>query len=84
MLNTTCKYERALERFDDEDPLIRNQVLSGNENNEMSEDDWTNARSLCTFIEKFYELTLRVSGSLYITSNSFLHEISNVACELID
>ena len=27
---------------------------------------------------------MRVLRSLYITSNSFLHEISNVACELID
>jgi len=85
MLNTACKYERAFERYGDEDPFFRNQVLSGNGNNEMPlEDDWTNARRLCTFLEKFYELTLRVSGSLYVTSNSFLHEISNVACELID
>ena len=36
------------------------------------------------FFEKFYKLILCVSGPLYITSNSFLHEISNVACELID
>ena len=85
MLHTACKYERAFERYCDEDPFFRNQVLSGNENNELpSEDDWTNARRLCIFLEKFYELTLRVSGSLYVTSNSFLHEISNVACELID
>jgi len=84
MLKTAWKYQRAFEWFDDEDPFFRNQVLSGNENNEMSEDDWTNARSLCTFIEKFYELTLRVSGSLYITSNNFLHEISNVASLLFN
>jgi len=60
-------------------------VLSENENNEMPpEDDWINARKLCTFLEKFYELTLRVYGSLHVTSNSFLHKISNVTCELID
>ena len=60
-------------------------MLSENENNEMPpEDDWINARKLCTFLEKFYELTLRVYGSLHVTSNSFLHKISNVTCELID
>ena len=36
------------------------------------------------FLEKFYELTLRVFCSLYVTSNSFLHEISNIVCELVD
>jgi len=60
-------------------------VLSENENNEMPPgDDWINAGKLCTFLEKFYELTLRVYGSLHVTSNNFLHKISNVTCELID
>ena len=55
------------------------------ENNEMqSEDDITNARRLCTILEKFYELTLRVSDSLYVTTNIFLYEISNVVYELMD
>ena len=54
-------------------PFFRNQELGGNENNEMpSEDDWTKARRLCTFLEKFYELTLHVSGSLYVTSSFFM------------
>ena len=49
-----------------------------------SKSDWANARRLCTFLEHFYQLTLLVFGSLYVTNNNFLHELSNVACELID
>ena len=29
MLNTACKYEKAFERYGDEDPFFRNQVLRG-------------------------------------------------------
>ena len=69
ILNTACKYERAFEKTGDEDLFFRNQLLSGNENNEMqSEDDWINARRLCIFLEKFYELTLSTSSSLYVTN----------------
>jgi len=49
-----------------------------------SKSDWANARRLRTFLEHFYQLTLLVFGSLYVTNNNFLHELSNVACELID
>jgi len=48
-------------------------------------DDWANARRLCIFLENLYNLTLCISSSLYVTSmssNNFLHKISNVACEL--
>jgi len=37
---------------------------------------------LCTFLKKFYELTLRMSGSLYVTSNTHVDEIGNVLIEL--
>lgn len=34
------------------------------------------------FLETFYELTLRVSGSLYVTSNVHFHEIGEASCIL--
>ena len=40
-----------------------------------SREDWQNARRMITFLQHFYELTLRISGSLYTTSNLFFHEI---------
>ena len=44
------------------------------------ENDWANVRRLCTLLKKFYEL--RVSGSLYVTSNTHVDEIGNVLDEL--
>lgn len=34
------------------------------------------------FLETFYDLTLRVSGSLNVTPNDHYHEIGEVACIL--
>ncbi len=42
------------------------------------EEDWNNVRSLVCFLENFYELTCRISSSLYVNSNRFFHEICEV------
>ncbi|GJW46306.1 zinc finger BED domain-containing protein RICESLEEPER 2-like protein [Tanacetum coccineum] len=40
--------------------------------------DWENVRRLTKFLEHFYELTLKVSRILYVTSNSFLDDITSI------
>ena len=40
--------------------------------------DWANVRRMVDILVHFYELTIRISGSLYVTSNIFYHEISTV------
>ena len=40
--------------------------------------DWGNVKRLVDMLVHFYELTMRISGSLYVTSNIFYHEISTV------
>ncbi|KAI5354075.1 hypothetical protein L3X38_006970 [Prunus dulcis] len=42
----------------------------------INEDDWRKLRSLHTFLEDFYLLTKRISGSHYITSNSYFDEVT--------
>ena len=44
--------------------------------------DWENARLLCKFLRLFYEATLRFSGSLIVTSNSYFHELVGIQNEL--
>ncbi|KAG6536097.1 hypothetical protein ZIOFF_001141 [Zingiber officinale] len=103
MLNTAQKFERAFDRFDEQDPCFKLdlqytewQVIL-NENEEMIfESDgkpkrelktfdgkptsayWNNVRLFASLLQVFYELTLKVSGSLYVTSNTFAHEISYI------
>lgn len=76
MLDTAQRFQRAFERFQDEDHLFKRELED--ENSFPSEEDWSNVRRLCTFLEHFYEFTLRVSGTLYITSNKFFEEIASI------
>ncbi|KAI9080721.1 hypothetical protein K1719_037234 [Acacia pycnantha] len=38
-------------------------------------EDWTNVRRMTIVLSHFYDLTNRISGSLYVTSNNFFREI---------
>ncbi|XP_019193746.1 PREDICTED: zinc finger BED domain-containing protein RICESLEEPER 2-like [Ipomoea nil] len=44
--------------------------------------DWTSVECLVVLLKGFYEMTIRISGSLYVTSNSFFSEISDLSCML--
>ena len=45
-------------------------------------DDWENVRRLVLFLQNFYELTLKVSGSLHVTANKFFEELCDIYCLL--
>lgn len=76
MLDTAQRFETAFDSYHFEDNLFRKELEK--DNMFPSGVDWSNVRRLCTFLEHFYELTLRVSGSLYVTSNKFFEEIASV------
>ena len=78
MLDTAEKFERAFERYSMQDSNYKSDLSNNDGKGVPSEEDWTNVRRLVRFLEHFYQLTLRISGSLYITSNSFLSEISKL------
>jgi len=37
-------------------------------------EDWDNARVFVEFLKIFYDATLKVSGSLFVTSSQYFHE----------
>ncbi len=47
-------------------------------------EDWDSVSSVTTLLKAFYDLTLRVSGSYYVTANTYFNEISNVDMLLRD
>ncbi|KZV41922.1 zinc finger BED domain-containing protein RICESLEEPER 2-like [Dorcoceras hygrometricum] len=69
MLNVAQKFERAFERFDEDDPYFKLEPTST---------DWNNVRLFASLLQVFYEITLNVSGSLYVTANTFAHDISSI------
>jgi hypothetical protein len=66
MLSTVEKYQRA---FD---------LLGENKHNHFivpQPVDWENARAFATFLQTFYEATLKLSGSTHVTSNSIFLQL---------
>ncbi|XP_031097181.1 zinc finger BED domain-containing protein RICESLEEPER 2-like [Ipomoea triloba] len=44
--------------------------------------DWESVGSLVQLLKCFYDMTVRISGSLYVTANTFFSEISDLYCLL--
>ena len=71
MLEAAVKFEKAFDRLEDEDASYRHDMSPNKE-------DWTNARMLIRFLKVFYDVTLKILGSLYTTSNLVFHQITVV------
>lgn len=76
MLNVAQKLQKAFELFEGMDPyfVVELDEIGG----VPTSYDWGIVRRMVDMLVHFYELTLRISGSLYVTSNVFYHEISTV------
>ncbi|KAF7812445.1 zinc finger BED domain-containing protein RICESLEEPER 2-like [Senna tora] len=79
MLEHALKFQKVFDRMEDEDDGY----------NEYFRDDthwlgppmtydWSNAYVFVQLLKVFYTITLRFSGSLYVTSNSCFHDIAHV------
>ncbi|GJT67243.1 zinc finger BED domain-containing protein RICESLEEPER 2-like protein [Tanacetum coccineum] len=79
MLDTIQSYERAFARYDSEERHYRDDL---EKTGVPISSDWANVRRLTKFLEHFYQLTLKVSGTLYVTSNSFLDDITSIDAAL--
>nr|GMD89744.1 zinc finger BED domain-containing protein RICESLEEPER 2-like [Ipomoea batatas] len=76
MLDSAQKFERAFERFEEVDPNYRHDLLFGD--GVPIHEDWESVRRLSMFLQQFYDLTVKISGSLYITANVYLDEVCDV------
>ncbi|XP_019194847.1 PREDICTED: zinc finger BED domain-containing protein RICESLEEPER 1-like [Ipomoea nil] len=77
MLDVAGKFQRAFERYDRQDPQFEKE-LNVAPLRVPNDKDWDVVRKMATFLKFFYHMIVRVSGSLYVTSNSFLPEISAI------
>ncbi|KAL1175392.1 hypothetical protein V6Z11_A04G086400 [Gossypium hirsutum] len=80
MLNVAEKYECVFEAYvhDDHNFFLDLSVGCG----VPTCDDWENVRRVTKVFEPFHELTLKVSGSLHVTSNTFFEVVTDVHCLL--
>lgn len=80
MLDTAQKFEKAFEAYEDVDPIFKTEMILGD--GLVEKEDWENVRRLCAFLKKFYELTVKISGTSYVTCNLFLDDVCEVYCSL--
>ena len=80
MLKTSIPYRSVFEAYEGHDVSFKREL----DGSIPDADDWNYLESFVTILKAFYEMTLRISGSLYVTSNSYLTEISDLSCIIAD
>jgi hypothetical protein len=80
MLDAADKFDVVFMRLEETDPryLSYFEVDSKGKQKNLGPpalEDWEKARFFVKFLKLFYTITLKFSGSLYVTSNSFFHEL---------
>ena len=65
MLKTACIYEKVFEKYEENESAFRNDL-----NDEVLDIlDWHYVYKMLEFLEQFYEMTLRIFDSCYVTAN---------------
>uniref|UniRef100_A0A803N1H5 BED-type domain-containing protein n=1 Tax=Chenopodium quinoa TaxID=63459 RepID=A0A803N1H5_CHEQI len=80
MLEIALKFEKAFNRFAEDDPDFSRELKDG----VPTQEDWVNAKVLSLCLKLFYESTKKMSGSLYVTTNLYFHEVLEVLSCLIE
>ncbi|KAL5861151.1 hypothetical protein ACOSQ4_002447 [Xanthoceras sorbifolium] len=86
MLSSALKFQKAFDRLMEEDGRYSLYFFE-NENGKIrvgppKEDDWSKAKVFVKFLHVFYDITLKFSSSLSVTSNLFFHELCSIETEL--
>ncbi|CAH9082434.1 unnamed protein product [Cuscuta europaea] len=80
MLKSAVFNEKVFEAYEENESAYSTDL--GSDMPDVS--DWIVVESFVTILKHFYEMTLRISGSLYVTSNTFFSEISDLFLVLKD
>ncbi|KAJ0094825.1 hypothetical protein Patl1_16051 [Pistacia atlantica] len=80
MLESAIKFKKAFKRLEEEDSNYLVEMTY----DVPFDEDWENATVFAKFLRKFYEATTRMSGSNYVTSNNYFHEIADIVTTLND
>lgn len=77
MIESAIKFKKAFSNLLLKDPSCEKELrkcVGGL----IYEDDWAKVSGLVPFLKVFYEATLRFSGSRYVTSNAYVHEVFGI------
>ena len=79
MLKTALVYEHAFTKYSKRDPYYNVELAKDDDaDRPPNSNDWKQVKHLLVFLEVFYNTTLRLSGSSYVTSNLHFYEILDI------
>ena len=88
MLDVALKFEKAFARYEEEDDKFISFFVDKDNVKKIigppTSADWDSASVFVKFLATFYEVTLKFSGTLHVTSNNFYHEICEIHSQLND
>ncbi|XP_074326787.1 zinc finger BED domain-containing protein RICESLEEPER 2-like [Apium graveolens] len=88
MLEVALKFEKAFARYEEEDDKFVRYFMEKENGKKMigppTSNDWECASIFVKFLATFYEVTLKFSGTLQVTSNNFYHEICEIHSQLVE
>ncbi|XP_054806276.1 zinc finger BED domain-containing protein RICESLEEPER 2-like [Prosopis cineraria] len=79
MLESALKFQKAFKRLEEKDT-----TFAIDKEGPPTIKDWENARVFVKFLKIFFDVTKKVSGSLYVTSSQYFHEFCLVVKTLND
>ncbi|XP_050238288.1 zinc finger BED domain-containing protein RICESLEEPER 2-like [Mercurialis annua] len=78
MLDTACIFKSVFDSFEEVNEAFRNDMAE----NIPNIHDWQTVKKFSTCLSYFYVTTLRISGSLYVTSNLHYLEVCDLSIML--
>ncbi|XP_024026800.1 zinc finger BED domain-containing protein RICESLEEPER 2-like [Morus notabilis] len=86
MLDAAIKSQKAFERYEEEDDkfvsYFREEHGEKRKIGPPLDDDWENVKVFVKFMKTFYDITLKFSATLNVTSNSYFHELCEMQKQL--
>ncbi|KAK1355224.1 hypothetical protein POM88_048480 [Heracleum sosnowskyi] len=87
-IDVAMKFEKAFTRYEEEDDKFVSYFMEKENGKKRmgppTATDWHAASIFVKFLATFYEVTLKFSSTLHVTSNNFYHEICEVHSLLTD
>ncbi|KAF6137311.1 hypothetical protein GIB67_036348 [Kingdonia uniflora] len=83
MIDSALEFEKVFDRLEKHDLNYKIECDVKGEGL-LGDSDWRKLKALHTFLEEFYKLTKWVSGSKYVTSNTYFDELTQAKDLLID
>ncbi|KAK3189129.1 hypothetical protein Dsin_028690 [Dipteronia sinensis] len=82
MLESAEKFQKAFEMLEDHDTQYFRDFCLGEDKGAPTSLDWEYARCFIKFLKVFFHATLKFSGSLFVTFNTFLRHLCMVHSQL--